>query len=201
MAKICKVTRRFRVERCSEHQRIVMWDNTDVPIFKPSAADAQRMTFSVYYAGNVAKGGVFIQPCGWMGTGDLWEGGVTDSEYMLKSGITKQQEAYLKTDNKDIPWTIILDRGCRVSVEVWQVGKQKVVQPCFSKSDMKFTDRETIQTAAVAYNRSANERAVHLAKCSDYISRGLLPNQSPRRLSDVWLAWGFHCNFIYCPVL
>ena len=44
-------------------KRVVFWDNTNINLSKPSDADAQRNTYSAYYAGNVAKGGVlFIQP-------------------------------------------------------------------------------------------------------------------------------------------
>jgi hypothetical protein len=78
-------------EKWSEYDkhRVIMWDdNTSLPMFKPSGARTQRPTFSAYYA----KGSVFIQPCGWMGTGELWEGGVSDSEYMLKSGILEEQK-------------------------------------------------------------------------------------------------------------
>jgi hypothetical protein len=81
-----------------KEQRVIMWDNTDIPMFKPSAADVQRNTFSAYYSGNVAKGGVFIQPCGWMGTHALWEGRVSDTEYIKNSGVIDKQEAYLMKD-------------------------------------------------------------------------------------------------------
>jgi hypothetical protein len=110
-----------------------MWDNTDLPMYKPSAAETQRNTFSAYYAGNVAKGGVFIQPCGWMGTHDLWEGGVCDSEYLLKSGILNSQQSYLTTDkeNQNTPWTMVLDRGYQVSTQAFAQGQHKVVQPPF----------------------------------------------------------------------
>jgi hypothetical protein len=58
-----------------KNKRVIMWDNTNVPIaFKPSASDTQRNTYNAYYAGNVAKGGVFIQPCGWIGTHHLSSG-------------------------------------------------------------------------------------------------------------------------------
>jgi hypothetical protein len=55
-------------------------------------AEAQRNTYSLYYGGNVGKGGVYIQPCGWMGTHDLWMGSVSDTEYMLKSKAFEIQQ-------------------------------------------------------------------------------------------------------------
>ena len=64
-----------------------MCDNTNVHLKKSSDAGNQRNTYSLYYADNVGKGCVWIQPCGWMGTHDLWEGNVSDSEYMQMSGM------------------------------------------------------------------------------------------------------------------
>jgi hypothetical protein len=59
------------------NQRLLMWDNTNIPLcFMPTDAEAQRNTYSQYYSGNVRKGGVFIQPSGWMGTHQLWMGAV-----------------------------------------------------------------------------------------------------------------------------
>ena len=64
-------------------KRIIFCDNTDIPINTPADAEHQRNTYSAYYAGNVGKGAVFIQPSGWMGTHDLWMGAVSDSEYLV----------------------------------------------------------------------------------------------------------------------
>jgi hypothetical protein len=51
-----------------ENKRIVMWDDTNIPFtYKPSSALNQRITYSPYYGMNCAKGGVFIQLCGWLG--------------------------------------------------------------------------------------------------------------------------------------
>jgi DDE superfamily endonuclease len=187
------------------HRRIIMWDNTSLPICQPSCAEAQRNTYSKYYAGNVAKGGVFIQPCGWIGTKELWAGAISDSEYMEKSGILQEHETYQKTiDNIGKSFTIIVDKGYRINKPAWKMGKQFVLQPAFSrKSDVKFkfTALQSIRSAAIAADRSANERAVRLAKTSDYVSRGLLAHESSERLDNVWLAWGFQINFIYKPVL
>ena len=52
-------------------QRIVMWDITNIDAYGFSDADLQRLTYSKYYNGNVFKGGVFTQLCGWIGTADL----------------------------------------------------------------------------------------------------------------------------------
>jgi DDE superfamily endonuclease len=186
-------------------KRIVMWDNTNVPItFKPSTADAQRNTYSMYYAGNVAKGGVFIQPCGWMGTHELWVGAVTDSDYMERSGVLELQIKYVTEYDKDykhIPFTMILDKGYRINTVAWKSGGQLVLQPSFAKSDKKFTSRETIRNAAVASDRAANERAVRLSKLCGFFRNGLRQHECPIRLNEVWFLWAFQCNFIYQPVL
>lgn len=62
-----------------EGKRIVMRDNTNIKLAKPKHPNLQCNTFTDYYNGNVGKGSVFIQLCGWMGTYELWEGAVTDT--------------------------------------------------------------------------------------------------------------------------
>jgi DDE superfamily endonuclease len=145
------------------NRRVVMWDNTNIPIcFKPSAADTQRNTYSAYYAGNVAKGGVFIQPCGWMGTHDLWVGATTDSDYLSRSGVLKIHKSFVSKceTNSDVPFTILLDKGYRVTTITWRTGGQFILQPTFSRNESKFTAHQSIRSAAVAADRAANERAV-----------------------------------------
>ena len=41
-------------------KRVVFWDNTGIDLHKPSGAELQRLTYSSYYAGNVAKGGIYV---------------------------------------------------------------------------------------------------------------------------------------------
>jgi hypothetical protein len=97
MAIVCNVRRGLKI-LCDEkgkdtydNKRIIMWDSTALPIHTPGAAELQQNTYSAYYAGNVAKGAVFLQLCGWMGTCELWVGAVSDSKYFKRSGILKQQ--------------------------------------------------------------------------------------------------------------
>ena len=44
-----------------------------------------------------------------------------------------------------------------------------VIQPMFSRSDRKFTGKETILSGSVASDRSGNERAVNRAKLSNVL--------------------------------
>ena len=76
-------------------RRIVFWDGTDVRMPKPSNPDLQRLTYSRYYGGNVAKGSVFLQLCRWGGVGELWTGAVSDTEYMTRSGILEERKSSL----------------------------------------------------------------------------------------------------------
>jgi hypothetical protein len=197
----------YRKQKWSEtykQRRIIMWDNTNINFcFKPSSADVQRNTYSAYYAGNCAKGSVFIQPCGWMGTHDLWVGAVSDSLYMTRSGVLKMHTDYIDKyeETNKTAFTILLDKGYRITTVAWRSGGQFVLQPSFARSDYKFTSYETIRGAAVAHDRAANERAVRYSKICGYIKSGLRQNESTQRLSDVWIAWAFQCNFIYKPVL
>jgi DDE superfamily endonuclease len=184
-------------------RRIIMWDNTDIEMYKPSQAEAQRLTYSQYYASNVGKGSVFIQPCGWMGTGEIWTGGVSDTDYMQRSNILQYQQNYLPvfdSQKENYKWNIITDKGYRITTAAWQCGEQLVIQPAFAKSDKQFTSLQTLRSASVAADRSGNERAVKYAKMCSYVSSGLKNNASADRMCDVWLCWSFQCNFMFRPV-
>ena len=114
------------------------------------------MTYSAHYAGNCAKGGVFIQLSGWIGVEDLWCGATSDSHYQQRNKIFEKQDAFAETDLVDgrkLPFTNILDRGYRVNVAAWRAGKQEVIQPNFLKSDERFSARDTIETADRATTR------------------------------------------------
>jgi DDE superfamily endonuclease len=197
----------YRKQKWSDYyygKRIIMWDNTNVNItFKPSLFDIQRCTYSQYYAGNVAKGGVFLQPCGWFGTHELWVGSISDSEYMQRSNVLQIQQTYIETHDPtpNEPFTVILDKGYRITAAAWGVGNTFILQPSFAKSDKKFTGLETVRNAGIASDRSANERAVRLSKMCGYIRMGLLQNESTKRLDNAWITWSFQSNFNYKPVL
>ena len=184
--------------------RVVMWDNTNIPMFKSGDANNQRLTYSSYYAGNVAKGGVFVQLCGWMGTHELYPGAITDSEYILKSKILEQQYIYVQNhdkENEEIKWTNILDKGYRITTDAWRVGEQLVLQPTFASSDKEFSAFDVLRSAAVASHRGGNERAVRLAKIPNYVKYGLRQNERTDRLADAWLVSGFQANFMFEKVL
>ena len=182
-----------------------MWDDTNVNFtFQPSAAEAQKNSFSCYYGGNCAKGGVFVQFCGWLGVDHLWAGGTSDSHYQEMTGIFGKQDKFSLTDlvnEKYIPFTNILDKGYRVNLAAWRAGKQQVLQPTFARSDRKFTGRETIISADIAADRSGNERAVNRCKESGFIKRGLHQSSDPITMDNVWLAWSFQTNFMFESVL
>jgi hypothetical protein len=187
------------------HQRLIIWDNTNVPLcFNPSDAEPQRNTYSLYYGGNVGKGAVFIQPCGWMGTHELYMGAVSDTEYMIKSKVFELQHMFLmKRDLScvDISWLNMLDKGYRnIGAHAWRQGNQMIVQPAFSKVDQRFGSFDTLRSSSVATIRAGNERAVRNAKVCKFISTGLNANESVTRLCDVWLIWGFQINFMFKPV-
>ena len=188
-----------------EGERVVMWDDTNVNLsFQPNGADEQRLTYSMYYNANCAKGGVFLQLCGWTGVDHLWVGATSDSHYQEHTHIFEKQHSFAKNDlnnGKYIAFTNIFDKGYRVNLPAWRAGRQLVRQPIFKKSDKKFTGRETIHSASIATDRSGNERAVNRCKLSGYIRRGLQQNGNPKLLDDAWLAWSFQSNFMYKPVL
>ena len=188
-----------------EYKRIVQWDDTNVPFtFKPSRADNQRLTYSSYYGMNCAKGGVFLQLCGWLGVEKLWVGATSDSHYQIHNKIFEKQRDFAAKDlykGKHIPFTNVFDKGYRLTLEAHRAGEQECIQPIFAKSDRRFARDETVVSASVAADRSGNERAVNMAKKSGYIKRGLTPAGSPERLNNAWLAWSFQVNFMYNTVL
>ena len=185
--------------------RIVQWDDTNVPFtFKPSRAENQRLTYSSYYGMNCAKGGVFLQLCGWLGVEQLWVGATSDSHYQIHNKIFEKQKAFAAEDlhNGEIyPFKNNFDKGYRLTLEAHRAGEQECIQPIFAKSDRRFIGKETIISASVASDRSGNERAVNMAKKSGYIKRGLTAAGSPERLNNAWLAWSFQVNFMYNTVL
>jgi hypothetical protein len=140
-----------------------------------------------------------------LGSHELWEGAVTDSDYLVRSGILDLQEQFIKlydSEDDSAKWINILDKGYKVVGECFVHGEQECLQPAFAHAGMpKFTAEETQLTAAVAADRGANERAVRLCKLSKYIDDGYKGTVDVVQLCDVWLAWSFQVNFVYRPVL
>jgi hypothetical protein len=107
-------------------------------------------TYSAYYAGNVAKGAVFLQLCGWMGTWELWAGAISDTEYQTRSGDFEYMQWFVDHFDKGIPFTNIVDKGYRCIMAAWPAGKQLFLQPAFARSDRKFNTREVNRSSTVA---------------------------------------------------
>ena len=82
-------------------KNVVFHDNTGLSIMKPADSLCQHITYSSYYGGNVAKGGVFVQLCGWIGTYDLFPGAISDTEYFDKAGIFDAQKLFQESDGGD----------------------------------------------------------------------------------------------------
>jgi hypothetical protein len=204
MAEDCTYRQQDKWE-AYDGKRVIMFDNTNIIIRVPSNADAQRNTYSLYYAGNVGKGAVFIQPCGWMGSHEVWTGGVSDTLYMQKGKVFDMLNHFIDKYEKNeevrnVRYTIILDKGYRIVVDAFNEGGHFTLQPIFAEYDRHFTTWETLHTSSVASDRSGNERAVRYLKISDYVSKGLICNESVDRVCNTWLAWGYQVNFMYKPV-
>ena len=130
-------------------------------------------------------------------------GGISDTEYMSRSGVFSYQERFVKACSafSNIKFTSIVDKGYRCVLAAWRAGRQLLLQPAFARSDRKFNSDEVLTSAAVASDRSANERAVNVAKRAGFLSRGVDSAQDVGTVADVWLAWSFQCNFMFKPVL
>ena len=153
---------------------------------------------------NCAKGGVFLQLCGWLGVEQLWVGATSDSHYQIHNKIFEKQRAFAEKDlykGEINPFKNMFDKGYRLTAEAYWAEEQESIQPIFVKSDRRFIRKETVVSASVASDRSGNEREVNMAKKLGYIKRGLTAAGSPERLNNAWLAWSFQVNFMYNTVL
>jgi hypothetical protein len=183
-------------------KRVILWDNTNINIPAASDSHLNRHTYSAYYAGNVVKGAVFLELCGWMGTWELWAGAISETEYQTQSGVFEYMQWSIDHFDKGIPFTSTVDKGYRcIMVAVWRAGKQLFLQLAFARSDRKFNTREVNRSSTVASDRSGNERAVNVAKRAGVLKRGSRLIESSDVIADVWIAWGFQANFMYKPVL
>ena len=78
---------------------------------------------------------------------DLWSGAIIDLLYQSKTGIFQNQCDFVKHDkvnNKEIPFTNIVNKRYFIALVARRVRKQLVLQPIFANSDQKFTGKETI---------------------------------------------------------
>ena len=159
-----------------------------------------RQHFLLTYNSNCAKGRVLVQTCGRMGVHSLWSGSISDSEYMTKSFILKEQMEFALNDMVNgimIAFTNVMDKGYRITMDCQEAGNQKTLQPDFMRSDKQFRAVESLSSATVASDRSGNERCVRLSKQSGFVRRGKSGNGSLTRLDNAWLGWGFMCNFVF----
>ena len=101
------------------------------------------------------------------------------------------------TDNGVVPFCNELDKGYRCLEAAYRSGKQLTVQPDFARGDQNFKANETLTSAAIATDRSGNERAVRLAKQPGYINRGIKHKGSFVRIDNAWMAWSFQYNFMF----
>ena len=180
-------------------KRVVFWDNTGIDLHKPTDALLQRLTYSPYYAGNVAKGGIYLQLCGWLGVHELYPGAMSDSDYLNKTDILQRQLRFQMGDG-GTKFLNILDRGYRSTRAAWASG-QLILQPTFAKSDKQFSTIDLIRSTSVAADRSGNERAVRVTKMSAYVKRGTQTHKNIEQLSDVWKTWSYQSNFMFKSVL
>ena len=100
-------------------------------------------------------------------------GAVSDTKYNSEGAIFKKQSEYSESDwvnGENIPFTNITNKGYRLQLAAGQHGHQTVLLPDFKKLDEKFSDKQTISSAAIAKDRSSNKRAVRLAKKARYLN-------------------------------
>jgi hypothetical protein len=185
-----------------QNQGVIFLDNTNVNrAFKPTDASLNRLTFSSYYSRNFAKGGVFLQFCGWLVVHSLWVGAVSDTKYLSEGVILELQQKFVENnDNSDLTFTNIVDKGYHCLIAGLRKG-QYLLQPMFARSDHHLTTEDILTSTDIAKDRVGNECAMNICKQSGVIKHGLLCHGSPAALDDTWLAWSFQANFMFHPVL
>jgi hypothetical protein len=94
-----------------------------------------------------------------------------------------------------LPFTNIYDKRYGAMMIDWKYGAQKVLQPEWAKSDKRFRRDQTLLSASVAMDRGGNERAVNVCKRAWFVSRGFLPNMSPKQLNEAWTTWSFQQSY------
>jgi hypothetical protein len=179
------------------------WDDINVDIHSPSDHNINRVTYSSYHGGNVAKGDVGLQLCGWITAWELYAGSIYDTDYISKRSFLSFQKDFVEKCNthSNIPFTSILDKGYRCALAAWRSGKQLILQPSFARSDRKFNTKEVLHSASIASDWSDNERAVNVSKRSDYVKRGLGKHENTATIAEAWPNWSFQSNFMFLPVL
>ena len=153
---------------CYKGKRPIMWDMTDLPIPKPSDAETQSNTHSTYYGGNVAKGGISLQQCRWIRLALLWQGAVTDSDYILRARFLEQQKSFIEIHdrgNSNVKFLIIVDKGFRITWAAWATGNQTVLPTtslchCFTRISVRDSFGASNIHRGVCYELTGNSYIV-----------------------------------------
>jgi len=132
---------------------------------------------------------------------ELWVGGISDTEYVIRSRILEKQCEFVDSDCNKTPFTNILDKGYRIAAAARRCGGQIVLQPVFSHSDYIFSAFDVILSSDIAADRAANERGVNTAKRGAVGNSTIKHTENLERTADTWLAWGFQTNFMYSSVV
>jgi hypothetical protein len=108
--------RHFRNKKWDDHfgevTRVVMHDNTNVPMPDPTDADLSRSCYSKYYGECCTKGGSALQLRGWSRGIGLCPGNVPDSAYIDLVEILAEQQLFALWDKTSIEGFLnIFDKG------------------------------------------------------------------------------------------
>jgi DDE superfamily endonuclease len=166
----------------------------------PSDASLQRLTYSPYYASCCLKGGVCMTAFGWLVGEPLFNGSISDTVYMIVSGLLAEQER-LANDDGGPAVTNMTDKGFRPWAACAAAGGQGLVTPVFmtkSKNGM-FDPLEGIQTTSVAKDRAQNERGVRRMKQLGFLKSPVPLSSDFRLVNTIWSNIAFRTNFMNGP--
>jgi len=142
----------------SDKHRVVMHDNTDVPLMDASDPDLHRALYSEYYGKCCGKGGTVLQQCGFIQTIPLCTGAINDGGYCDETKIFQKQKQFTEQDTSSPePALNVLDKGYRSTLAAKEHGQQ-CFQPDFAESDCKFGEKRLyIQLVLLLFGWAMNE--------------------------------------------
>jgi hypothetical protein len=212
-------------KKANNNMRLVLHDNLKMDMTKPTKEDIQKLLFhQSEFNGDgscVAKGGVTVQPCGWIGTLELFCGGLTDTKYIQATNLLEDQQRAVNdermstrggggdaiiTPPKYEPFVNIFGRGYQCfdrneSLESYSHGGQLCLQPFMSSSSNN-------KNTSIASTFLSLRQLDVLDNCQTHASR-LMRKLSKRvtlgcqsqtydfhAMSDIWLVFGFQLNFM-----
>lgn len=168
----------------------VLWDTTDLRLFRPSANEAQHIFHSEYYGGWVVKAGIGQSACSWIIPSHLTTP-CSDSIFMTLSHIFLYQSGG--------GYVNITDKGIR-SFTAAREFEQSVITPPFKYGPNQASPIENTCAQAIAFDRAQNERAVRYAMLFNMWKRTLQLSSNFATIDRIYRNTCCRANWVYKPL-